>query len=336
MDSALTGNHSEQLRFHQGVDVLTEEAFVRGHAAAWHALEENLKQGVPHDFEAMTRRSALRRGVTRHLSYAQTHFPDSEVCRYLNTLAGKAHVDAERKRRARRNPARFFLRDIPKTVLAGKAFWLTAIGLFGLAFLYAYLFVHFSPSSAGAFLPPEYLSAGVNPGGGSAYWDGTVMSSGIMVNNIMVSIMAFAYGITLGLGTLYVLVQNGLMLGGLAALVTDAGHGTLFWSLILPHGVFELFSIFLSAGAGLSIGYAFMRPAPYTRGDALKKNARAAMKQLVLVCVLLVVAGLIEGFFTPSDLPVWSKFVFSGVCALILIAYLLGSRGEKRSPAASP
>ena len=148
------------------------------------------------------------------------------------------------------------------------------------------------------------------------------MTSTIMVNNIYVSVLAFGFGLTLGLGTLFVLAQNGMMLGALAAVFTARGQGVLFWSLILPHGVWELTAIFLAGAAGLQIGLALLRPGQMSRRDALLGAGRQAVSLMGLVCVLLVLAAVVEGFFTPSDLPSWAKLLFSGIAFVLLSVYL--------------
>lgn len=305
---------------------MTEERFIRENAEDWKSLEELLgrKAEQEKNFMALVRLNRLYRAAVGHLSYAQTHFPLSRSCQYLNTLVSRTYNRLyARKGGGLQAAGRALAFGFPKTVRRNGRFLLAAAGVFLACALYGYLFCWFSPESASAFVPPDYLNMSGQPGAGSASWDGAVMSSAIMVNNIYVSLMAFGGGLTLGLGTLYILAQNAMMLGGLAAVMTARGYGIPFWSLILPHGVWELFAICLSGAAGLMIGYALLRPGPYKRGDALVVAGRQAVGLMGFVCLLLVMAGLIEGFFTPANILPETKLVFAGVTAILLFCYLV-------------
>ena len=153
------------------------------------------------------------------------------------------------------------------------------------------------------------------------------LSSAIMVNNIRVSIIAFATGIFFGIGTIVILIKNGLMLGALAALYTDAGLAYYFWSLILPHGVIELACIFICGAAGFIVGYALINPGSYRRKDWLVKEGNDAIKLVVGSIPLLIIAALIEAYITPSYLSVPIKLALSGLFLMVLITYLVaGSR----------
>ncbi len=159
-------------------------------------------------------------------------------------------------------------------------------------------------------------------------------SSMIMTNNISVCFLSFALGITFGLGTIYLMAFNGLMLGALAGLCYTNGLGIPFWSFVLPHGVIELTAIFISGGAGLLLGTALWVPGDLSRKEALTQRGRQA-GLLVIGCVpLLIVAGIIEGFFSPAPFPAALKFVVAVILFLLLLLYLLSPRLIK-APAAS-
>jgi uncharacterized membrane protein SpoIIM required for sporulation len=150
------------------------------------------------------------------------------------------------------------------------------------------------------------------------------MSAVIMANNIRVAMLALAFGVIGGVGTAWVLFYNGIILGALAAYVTSIGgasNALIFWSLILPHGVPELYAIFLAGACGLLIGKGMLIPGSYTRRDALIKNAREAVVLVPMVVILLVVAGLIEGFFTPLGVSPYFKLGFAGLAFMALALY---------------
>jgi uncharacterized membrane protein SpoIIM required for sporulation len=143
-----------------------------------------------------------------------------------------------------------------------------------------------------------------------------------MVNNIYVSALAFALGITFGLGTVYMLAMNGFLLGALASLFAGYGKSLFFWSLILPHGILELTAIFIAGGAGLRIGYSLIRPGAFRRKDALITAARSSLSLMGLVVLLLIAAALIEGYFTPLPIAAEIKLGVALLTAVPLVWYL--------------
>jgi len=115
------------------------------------------------------------------------------------------------------------------------------------------------------------------------------------------------------------------MLGSLAAIFTAKGESLVFWSLILPHGIWELTAVFIAGGAGLKLGYSLIRPGVYRRQDALLTASRSVTGHITLTVILLIAAGIIEGFFTPSHIDPVLKLLFAAVTAVVLIFLYIGS-----------
>lgn len=128
----------------------------------------------------------------------------------------------------------------------------------------------------------------------------------IFTNNIRVTALAFAAGVLLGVGSLFFLGYNGLVLGAVFGLAIDAGNGRPLFGLVTAHGVLELSCIVVGGAAGWRMGWAFVAPGLVTRGEALRSEALAGVEIMLGTSVWLVVAGLIEGFVTPSGLTVAS------------------------------
>jgi uncharacterized membrane protein SpoIIM required for sporulation len=147
------------------------------------------------------------------------------------------------------------------------------------------------------------------------------VSSFIIANNIKVAAIAFAGGMTLGIATLWIVLNNGLMIGGLGAMFAARGFGADFWATIAPHGVLELSAIQISAAAGLLLAKGVVAPGRLRRIDALKANARRAAVLMVGVTGMLVIAGIIEGFLTPQRTSIPFRFAVGALTALLLIAY---------------
>jgi uncharacterized membrane protein SpoIIM required for sporulation len=151
-------------------------------------------------------------------------------------------------------------------------------------------------------------------------------SSGIMTNNLSVSFAAFAMGITGGLGTIWMMLMNGLLMGVIGAATWKAGMALQLWSFVAPHGVLELPAIFIAGGAGLEIARGLLFPGMLPRKVSLSRAGSRASKLVLGVIPLLVVAGLLEGFFSPSGASYKLKFLLAGLLFAALVAYLNTSR----------
>jgi len=151
------------------------------------------------------------------------------------------------------------------------------------------------------------------------------MASFIMTHNIGITFLVFAGGMTGGLITLVSLIYNGLMLGIIGAGVGLHHPATAlnFWAFVAPHGVIELSAIYIAGGAGLLIGYTLINPGNYPRRVALMRAGKEGFVLIAGVALLLVVAGCIEGFFSPLNIHEAIKLVVAVVLCLLLYAYLL-------------
>src|SRR5690606_34607252 len=133
-------------------------------------------------------------------------------------------------------------------------------------------------------------------------------SSKILTNNLAVSFAAFAMGMTAGVGTAWMMLFNGLLMGVVSVACVRAGLGVSLWSFVAPHGALELPAIFIAGGAGLLLGRALVNPGTLPRRDALRLRGGAAVRLVLGVIPLLIIAGVIEGFVSPVDVPAIVKF----------------------------
>ncbi|MGE0406634.1 MAG: stage II sporulation protein M [Candidatus Korobacteraceae bacterium] len=155
-------------------------------------------------------------------------------------------------------------------------------------------------------------------------------SSAIMTNNLSVAFTTFALGITAGLGTLYMMAMNGLLFGVVATSCWLAGMSVPLWSFVIPHGVLELPAIFIAGGAGLLVARGLLFPGMLPRKDSLAVAGGEAARLLVGAIPMLVVAGVIEGFVSPTELSASTKFALGVLFAIMLAAYLGMSRGKAK------
>jgi uncharacterized membrane protein SpoIIM required for sporulation len=147
-------------------------------------------------------------------------------------------------------------------------------------------------------------------------------TSAIMTNNLSVSFMTFASGIIFGFGTLYYLYFNGLLLGVIGAACHQYGMSLALWSFVAAHGSLELPSIIIAGAAGLRLGHSMLFPGGYRWKDSLAKGGVEATRLVSGIIPLLVIAGCLEGFFSPSPAPVWLKFTVGGVLFGLLNLWL--------------
>jgi len=161
--------------------------------------------------------------------------------------------------------------------------------------------------------------------------DMPVFSSSVITNNIGVTLMAFAGGLLAGAGTLFILVLNGIMVGGALGAYANEGVLGVILAFVFSHGFLELGAICIGAGAGLGLGSALLMPGRRTRAEALRERGRAFLSLVAGASLMLVVAGVIEGFYSPSGLPAAAKFAFGGTTAVLMVLYF-GLAGRTANP----
>ena len=157
-------------------------------------------------------------------------------------------------------------------------------------------------------------------------------TSHIMTNNLSVSFIAFAGGILFGVGTFFLLFNNGMMLGVIAVACHQYSMSIPLWRFIAPHGSLELPAIIIAGGAGFRIGHAMLFPGGYRWKESVARGGIEATRLVSGVIPMLVVAGCLEGFFSPSHAPVWLKFTVGGLLFTLLLTWLF--RPVKASPTA--
>jgi uncharacterized membrane protein SpoIIM required for sporulation len=305
---------------------MTETTFIEKNQAGWQALEAfnnrlAASKGIKQLTKAETREFArLFRLTGFHFAYAKTHYPNGQSILYLNRIVGVAHNHFYvRETGSLSDIKRYFLHTFPSAVREYRYYIWLATALFFVGVFFAAWYVALDTSRVYYILPQGF---GEGDGSGLEMWDHTLMSAVIMTNNITVAITAFGFGLLGGIGTAYILVYNGLILGALYSFLNAAGDDmTVFFSLILPHGVIELMAIFLCGGCGLMLGRGLLMPGDYTRKHALIFQAKRAVVLIPGIVVMLVIAGLIEGFFTPLSIEPWFKLAFAAMTAVGLVFY---------------
>ncbi|MBD5605068.1 MAG: stage II sporulation protein M [Candidatus Eremiobacteraeota bacterium] len=325
---------------------MRERTFVARREGGWKRLDAllarlesgGLRALRPEELQEL---ALLYRAMTSDLAAAQTREYSPELLAYLNRAIARAYVYVYggSARSGWSRVAAFFAVEFPREVRRSGRILLATTALFVAAWIVAAWQVGRDPTNAYAFMSPEAIPAITKSLHDSNFaFDratAPAVSSEIITNNIRVAMVAFAGGVvSLGVVTLWAILNNGLMVGGLAALYAQKGFGSDFYATIAPHGVIELTSIQIAGGAGLLMAQAVIAPGRLRRIDALKANARRAGVLMIGVAALLCVAGTIEAFVTPQRTTETFRFGVGAITAVALIAYF-GLCGRTRRGATS-
>jgi uncharacterized membrane protein SpoIIM required for sporulation len=279
------------------------------------------------------------RGITTDLARAQSMGADPGTVQQLNRLAIAGHVLIYgHARPARRERGLRLVWSFPRAVRENIwAVALSALLLFGPAVISG-IAVQVDPSAAYDLVGPDFYD--FQPANGASIHTfpqlmRPVVASQVLTNNLQVAILAFAFGLTAGVGTAFLLVTNGMHLGAVTGWLGMHGHAGSLWGWVMPHGGTEIFAIIISGAAGFLLARALLFPGGLKRSAALKRNAMRAIV-LELGCMgMLVVAGLVEGFVSPSSLLLVPRLIFAGVM-IILWALFFSLGGSYIGPAGAP
>jgi len=269
----------------------------------------------------------LYRRAATDLAIARAETRDPKLINYLNSLVIRAHGKIYRAEGEGANIVwKFFARDFPRTFRRSLRYFLLAFGVFALFSIGSFIVCYNDPGFGSVLgLDRVRMAAASN----QMWWldinqANPIESSAILTNNIQVSIYAFALGALFGVGAFYVLMVNGVSNGGVLGICYNVNpdFGNALVTFMFGHGVIELSCIFMAAGAGMMIGYSIIDPGDLTRAQALKKSGMEAARIVVGCACLLVIAGLIEGFISPSALPVGFKIATGILTGIVMYLYL--------------
>ncbi len=270
----------------------------------------------------------LYRAATSDLAYAQGREYDGALLEYLNRSVARAHayVYARAPASGMARIADFYTRTFPREFRRSFPFIGICIVLTLASAVVAYVLVRSHPADVYALLPkmlvPDTIRKSLHDTNFAVdAADAPAMSAAIITNNVKFSILAFAGCVTLGALTIYIITYNGLMLGGVGALFTNAGFGYDYWATIAPHGIIELTAIQVAGASGLLIAAAILSPGRLRRREAIVINARRAGTLILGVASMLIVAGTIEAFISPRRLPPSMRIEIGLITAIALALY---------------
>lgn len=281
---------------------MKEVTFIRQNIEKWRSAE--LVVDAVGETEA-TQLADTYIDVTSDLAFAQTHYPESKIMRYLNNLASALHNEIYRSQRYRWSRLLTFWTDeVPRTMWEARRELLTSFIIFLTSALVGMLSQLFDPEFCRIILGDNYVDMtlqNIANGEPMAVYNGdpeSDMFSMITLNNVKVSFVTFVLGVFTSIGTGFILFQNGVMLGSFQTFF--AQHGLLWQSALAVwlHGTLEISAIIVAGAAGIAMGNGWLFPGTYPRLVSFRRGARRGLRIVVGAVPLFVVAGFIEGFFT--------------------------------------
>lgn len=321
------------------------DRFIEQRRPAWEELsrivEEVYQRGPkrvqPQALEDMV---YLYRQVSADLAHLRTNEADPALVTRINRLVTRAHGQIYRgKARTWPSVLGFFLVEYPRLFRQTFRFTLASFLLCAVVYAMAYQAVQDDPLLVADIMGgmdaefigdkeakdiTERFAQGIEEMGGG------LMSSAITTNNIRVALMAFALGITLGIGTVWVLTVNAAMVGGIAGAFGRSGIESTLWATLLPHGALELTAIVIAGGSGLLLGWSIWCPGWRTRRRAVQEQSILAVKLVLGLVPAFIVAGTIEGFITGNEAIPQAVKVGIGVGALALFVIYLAIGGREK------
>ncbi len=309
---------------------MREIAFIKQNKSKWLDFEQSLKEKNNRNPDELAD-SYIQ--LLNDLSYSQTYYPKSKTTVYLNFLVSQIYRKIYKTRRMEHNRiAYFFKTEVPLIVYQYRRQVLFAFILFFFFSLLGVISARYDETFVRLILGDDYVNMtlkNIDKGDPLAvYKSSESLGSfvGITMNNIKVAATAYIYGITAGIMTFYVALQNAIMLGSFQYFFYE--HGVFAESLkgIWLHGAMEIFSITISTAAGFVLASSILFPKTYSRLYSFKNGVRDSLKIFVSTIPFFVAAGFIEGFVTrySNTMPLWLNIlIIAGTLLLISFYYLI-------------
>ncbi|EHC16193.1 stage II sporulation protein M [Fischerella thermalis] len=300
--------------------------------ANWLRLEVLLKQAEKKGLKSLPASeirelASLYRSVSADLARARTQQVSNILIQNLQLLTTHAYTQIYQGSRRQEWQAvlQFYSWGLPSIIQQTFPYIAFAAALFLLGALVAWWYAWQDPSFMSLIVPESMI---IKVRDEHELWMGSIVgieplaSSNIMINNLSVSFGAVAGGITAGAYTAFLMLFNGLLIGAVGTLVGQNNLAYPFWAFVFPHGSIELPAIFFAGGAGFLIGKALLFPGKYRRADALKFYGSLAVQLVFAIVPMLIIAGTIEGFFSPNPrVPLPLKYLVGMGLFVFLVWY---------------
>lgn len=307
------------------------DAFIAVNHPTWDRLEQLVRIRRP-DADEIDELIALYERTATHLSTVRSTDPDPALTARLSMLLNRARsVITGARTPALRSVRDFFWDDLPAALWSARTPTMIAAGILLGSTLLTALLLGFDDDLRASLMPEHDQQALAEQHFVSYYFQGMAagFTANVWTNNAWIALQAVVLGIT-GFWPVWMLLQNGFNLGASAAVMGSHDRLGTFFVYILPHGMLELTCVVVAAGAGLRLFWSWVRPGDLPRTWALARAARSLVTVAIGLVPVLLIAGLIEGFVTPSALPAPIRLLIG---ALALAAFLVYAYGRGRAAA---
>jgi uncharacterized membrane protein SpoIIM required for sporulation len=308
---------------------MKQAPFEAAHAQEWQQFEEFLEKRKPAAFPPEEMPARYRR-LCQSLALASDRQYSPALVDRLNELALRGHHALyENRRRQTQRVFEFMLAGFPALVREEWRLAAAAAALFFGPLLGLIAALQFYPEFVHYLLTPEQIASFhemYDPASkrlGMREADTNVAMFGFYIwNNVQIGFQTFAGGLAFGVGSIWFLASNGVVIGAVAGYLTEIGHARPFWSFVAGHSSFELIAIVLSGAAGLRLGLALIAPGNSSRKAALVAAAKPAVRVMYGAAFLFFVAAFVEAFWSPlTEVPFGTKIAFGVAGWVLLLAY---------------
>ncbi len=309
---------------------MREIAFIKTNKEKWLEFEQAIFGKAKKNPDEMAN---LYIQLMNDLSYAQTYYAKSKTVVYLNYLASQIYQKIYKTKRTESNRLVYFFKtEVPLLLYEYKRYLVYAFALFFISVSFGVVSAQYDTDFVRLILSDGYVNEtleNIKKGNPVAiYKSGSNWGSfiGITFNNLKVGMMCYIFGIFGGIGTFYVSLQNGIMLGSFQCFFFQQG---VFWKSVRGiwiHGSMEIFAIVIETAAGYILGASILFPKTYSRMNSFKIGFKNSFKIFLSTVPFTIAAGFLEGFITrySIDMPNWlSSFIILFTLAIIAFYYLI-------------
>ena len=318
---------------------MKQQLFEQRHRKNWELVEQSLEK--PDSAKKSILFVEHYMLLCQHLALSKQRMYDTALIERLNKLVLRLYRELYRYRSGSRlNFYGFLVRDFPLSIYRHRHFIGLALLVFLIPALLAGTWVYFDENAVYSVLDSSNVRAveqmydpAARKLGRESEADTDVFMFGLYIqNNISVAFRCFAGGLLAGIGTLFVLIFNGLIMGSIAGHLTRLDFVDTFYPFVIGHGSFELTAIVFSGAAGLKLGYSILNPGQFSRLDALRLAGRNAIPMLYGIVFMLVIAAFIEAFWSSNtNLAINVKYSVGAICWLLVLFYSFsGKRFESQ------
>lgn len=295
------------------------DAFVWANRQDWDRLSDLTRKRVLYGHEADELVRLYQRTAT-HLSIIRSTAPEPALISDLSMRVARARGRiASSSGFSWSSVLRFVYISLPAALFRSRFWALGVTAAFITVSVLAGWWVATEPDAQAVFGSPEAIEMYVEESFEAYYSDAPApaFAAQVWTNNAWIAAQCVAFGVT-GVWPVAVVLVNAINAGAAGGIMVSHGAGDVFFGLILPHGLLELMAVFVAAGAGLQLFWAWIAPGTRTRSRALGEEGRALMTIAIGLVVVLGVSGIIEAFVTPSGMPTPVKI---GIGAFALASY---------------